>query len=49
MEGGTFTYNVLGTAVSRASTHPMIEGWFTKDGCAFDVEEYDRWDRQCGF
>ena len=46
MEEGTSTYNMLGTVVSRTSTfHPMIEDWFTNDGCAFDVEEYDRWDR----
>jgi hypothetical protein len=23
----------------------MIEDWFTNNGCAFDVEEYDQWDK----
>lgn len=46
MEGGTSTYNILGTAVSRTSRfHPMIEDWFTNNGYTFDVEEYDRWDK----
>jgi hypothetical protein len=42
MEGGTSIYNMLGMAVSRTSAfYLIIKDWFTNNGCAFDVKEYD--------
>jgi hypothetical protein len=46
MDEASLTFDTLGTVISSIPIfHPMIQDWFANSGCAFAVEEYDRWHR----